>query len=97
MKLLTMLISAAVMATAQAHAMSCSPNDNTSRILASPNPSDIHPEWSGEFYIGMSWSVDVEGRVDGETGSYLKGDLISPRGGVVTRNVYIIEDEWDCE
>lgn len=97
LKFVTMLVPAAILVTGQAYAASCSPSDNTSRILASPDPDDVHPDWSGESYIGSSWSVEVKRRVDADTGTYLKGDLISPRGELVTPNVYIIEDEWDCE
>jgi hypothetical protein len=74
---------------------SCAPNDNSARILASPSPDDIHPDWSGENQIGLSWSFVPDS--DDLSGRYLYGDLYSPKGGLVTQGVYIIRREWDCQ
>lgn len=97
MKFGAIFFAAAFLAAAHANATSCSPVDNNARILASPDANDLHPDWSGESYVGTSWSFDVERRIESDTGAYLKGDLISPRGDVVTPNAYILEDEWHCE
>ena len=76
---------------------SCVPKEVTSRILASANPNDSHPDWRGESNIGLSWSLRPKRYVHATTGRYLVGDLISPRGGVITRNVFVIYKEWVCK
>jgi hypothetical protein len=83
--------------SSSAFGMTCSPLDNTARILASPTPNDIHPDWSGDSHIGTSWSFSPMGRIEDGTGTYLKGNLYSPRGGLVNPLVYIIAREWRCE
>ncbi len=74
----------------------CSPRSNTSRILSSANPNDIHPSWRSESSIGTSWSFIANSVIKNGTATYLKGDLYSPRGGLINKNVFIIRDEWDC-
>lgn len=87
-----------IAACGPAVAATCAPADNSARILRSPSPNDTHPDWRGESTVGTSWSFDpIGGPVTNATGSYLKGDLISPRGQVVNRNVYVVEDDWECE
>ena len=77
--------------------VACTPLTNTARILVTPNPNDIHPDWRGENYVGTAWSVVSPGKaVVNDTGRYLKGDLYSPRGGRVNRSVFILVGEWDC-
>jgi len=75
--------------------VSCAPRDNSARILASPSPNDLHPDWTGENYVGLSWSLVPDS--DDTSQQYLHGDLYSPKGAVVTPNAYIITNEWDCE
>ena len=75
--------------------VSCAPKDNSARILASPSPNDIHPDWSGESQVGLSWTFVPDS--DDVSGQYLHGDLYSPRGSVVTPGAYILRREWDCE
>lgn len=78
-------------------AMDCSPRDNTARILTRPSPNAIHPDWRGESYVGLSWSLKTSGHViHGDPGYFLRGDLYSPRGGLVNRRIYVIAREWDC-
>jgi hypothetical protein len=82
--------------TASAETM-CNPVSNAARILKTPNPNDIHPDWKGESYVGLSWGVRTNGkRIKKETGTFLKGNLISPRGGVVNKGIYIVVSEWEC-
>jgi hypothetical protein len=88
------LATAALLSPGFALAMQCTPNDGSARILASPDPNDIHPDWSGESTIGLSWTF--EGRAVAGDGDYLKGRLISPRGDVANEGIYILADEWDC-
>jgi hypothetical protein len=94
MRKLLILAIPALLLPGLALAMQCTPNDTSARILASPNPNDTHPDWSGDSTIGLSWTF--EGRAAGGDGDYLKGRLISPRGDVANEGVYILADEWDC-
>ena len=93
MRIAMILIAATLLSPGMALALQCTPNDDAARILASPDPDDIHPDWSDGSTVGMSWTF--EGKEVGR-GNYLKGKLISPRGGVASRGVYIIANEWDC-
>lgn len=96
-RLSMMLLAVAVLSgTAHAAPMQCTPKDNTARILESPNPNDTARDFK-KGWVGLSWSFIVKRTVnDPETGKYFQGDLISPRGGTVNRNVYILAKEWDC-
>jgi hypothetical protein len=80
-----------------ARASTCTPNDNAARILKSPSPNDIHPDWSGESYVGLSWHFEPTGYAGDQTGDYLKGNLFSPRGELVNSGVFILRDEWSCK
>lgn len=85
------------LASGAAAAESCAPSSNAARILSKPAPNAVHPDWSGDSYVGLSWSFETTEQVEQDDITYLKGDLISPRGGVVNEGVYILADEWDCE
>lgn len=74
----------------------CNPIDNSARILNSPSPMDIHDSWTGGSAIGTAWSLEVRGMSQDETGIYLKGNLYSPRGGLVNPGVYVLLKEWHC-
>ena len=76
---------------------SCVPRDSTSRILSSPKPNDIHPNWSGNNYVGKSWSFKAKNVVKNNIVTYFKGDLYSPRGGLVNQDIFIIQNEWECK
>jgi hypothetical protein len=93
MRTVLIMLAAALLSPGLALALQCTPNDASARILASPDPDDIHPDWRGESTIGLSWTF--EGRPTG-SGDYLKGKLISPRGDVANAGIYILADEWDC-
>jgi len=86
-----------LLAPSAAAAMQCYPKDNSARILSSPSPNDIHPDWRGDSYVGTSWSFSVHGSAEDGTGRYLRGNLMSPRGGLVSPDVYILRKEWTCE
>ncbi len=94
MKIPLFLLAATLLSPGLSLAAQCTPNDGSARILASPNPDDIHPDWSDGSTIGLSWTF--EGKEVGDSGDYLKGKLISPRGDVGSRGVYILAREWDC-
>lgn len=72
----------------------CAPKSNQSRILSSPNPNDIHPDWRDG--IGLSWTVLANQIIKKNVNTYLKGDLYFPRGGLINKNVFVIKNEWDC-
>ena len=73
----------------------CNPEDVTARILQSANPNDIHKDWRGESRIGTAWSLIKMRRVEKDGVEYLRGTLISPRGGAMGE-VYVLRTEWDC-
>lgn len=77
-----------------AQATQCSPVDGTARVLRSPNPNDTHPDWRGESRLGTSWTFERAGTAPA---GFLRGNLVSPRGGVVNRGVYILPREWECD
>lgn len=83
---------------AQAHAAaSCSPVSTDASILSSADSTDTHPDWDGSR-IGLSWSLIPTGDAAGDDGNYyIIGNLIDPRGNVVTRRVYVIDLEWECD
>ena len=92
MRIVLMLV-ACLLSPGLALALECTANDTSARILASPNPDDVHPDWGDGSTIGLSWTF--EGRAVGD-GDFLKGKLISPRGDVANTGVYILANEWDC-
>lgn len=75
--------------------VSCVPRDNTARILASPSPNDIHPDWRGGNYVGLAWTFIPDS--DDTSQDYLHGDLYTPKGAAVTPDAYIVTKEWDCD
>lgn len=75
--------------------VSCAPKDNTAKILASPSVDDIHPDWQGESYVGLSWTFVPDS--DNLHKKFLHGDLYSPKGAVVTPDAYIMTSQWDCQ
>ena len=84
--------------TLQANAANwCHPRDNTARILASPNPNDLHKDWTGESYVGMSWALAPGRVITVDDIVYIEGDLYSPRGGLVNPRIYVLRKEWQCE
>tara|TARA_R100000365_G_C2747452_1_gene77378 strand:+ start:6160 stop:6459 length:300 start_codon:yes stop_codon:yes gene_type:complete len=75
--------------------LSCSPIGPASRVLQSANPNDLHPDWTGESYIGTGWSVIAQNSASRDGVDYLEGQLFSPRGSFQSQ-VYIIANEWTC-
>ena len=75
--------------------LNCASIDYNPKILSSPNPKSIHPEWK-ESEVGTSWSFFSTKKIDNKDGVFLFGNLISPRGGVITKGCYIIYSEWEC-
>ena len=76
--------------------LSCAPLDYNPKILSSPNPKSIHPWQKSGGEVGESCSFFSSKKIENENGIFLFGDLISPRGGVITKGCYIIYSEWEC-
>lgn len=76
--------------------LGCAPIDYNPKILSSPNPKSIHPDWVGGE-VGTSYSFFSTKKIENEYGVFLFGDLITPRGGVDTKGCYIIYSEWECD
>jgi len=77
----------------------CAPKDNMARILKSPHPLDYAPDWSGNNYIGTGWTFMPKRYVvdpDMQGSIYLQGNLITTRGGLLPRDVFVLYAEWDC-
>jgi hypothetical protein len=57
------------------------------------------PDWTGQTRIGTSRSLMVKSpQIKDDTGNdYLRGDLISPRGGLVNKDVFVLAKEWQCD
>ena len=74
----------------------CAPKDNTARILKSANPLDFASNWSGSNYVGTGWTFMPNRYVvtDLDGGIFLQGDLLSSRGSVVDKSVFILFNEW---
>ncbi len=74
------------------------PKDNTARILQSAHPNDLLRLFSKNNYIGTAWTFMPKRyeETDLEGGIFLQGDLISTRGGITNRDVFILYKEWDC-
>jgi hypothetical protein len=75
--------------------LNCAPYNYNPKILSSPNPKSIHTDWK-ESEVGESWSFFSTKKIENKDGVFLFGNLISPRGGVITKGCYIIYSEWDC-
>jgi hypothetical protein len=91
---------ALILATAisPAVAATCAPVTSQARILSSADGDDIHPDWRDGSRVGLSWSLDLVDEEEGGDGeTYLFGDLIDPRGNVVTEGVYVDSMEWECD
>lgn len=75
----------------------CSPSDDSVRILASASPNNLHRDYRGPNHVGLGWSLQVERSTHDASGTeYYIGDLYSPTGELAKRNVFAIEREWDC-
>ena len=75
----------------------CSPSDETARILSSASPDAIHRNWRGGRHVGYGWSLQVDRNArDGAGNAYYVGDLYAADGSLSQRHVFVIETEWDC-
>jgi hypothetical protein len=83
--------------------LSCAPKKTTSNVFIK---ADLKTKWfkDNESYVGLSSSFIARETIFNKEGVFLKGDLISPRGGKlnvkengVTGDFYVLFKEWDCE
>lgn len=82
-----------------AKAGGCSPKDNTARVLKSPHPLDLAPNWTGTNYIGTGWTFMPKRYVVDpplQGGIYLEGNLITTRGATLPDDLFVLYAEWDC-
>ncbi|MBN9447367.1 MAG: hypothetical protein J0I67_10720 [Bosea sp.] len=98
MKKLAFLASTLAIAASPALAgPTCAPSDNRAQILASAMIDDLHPAWRGGKRVGYGWSLQVRRNAHDDAGiTYYVGDLYDTRGQLSTRNVFVVESEWDC-
>ena len=75
--------------------LNCAPMNYNPKILSSPNTKSIHSDWINS-QVGASWSFFSTKRIQNKDGVFLYGNLISPRGGLITKGCYIIYSEWEC-
>ena len=101
--MLTFLASAAFVLSAtegseRSVSLLCNARDGSARILRSPAPNDIHPDWAGDTIVGGGQGFRATHRVTDMFGLvYLGGDIYSTRGGKLNGGVFILEREWDCQ
>lgn len=93
----SLIIALVLLASPAVAAEVCAPIDNAARILQSPAPNDTHPDWMGESYVGTGWTFEPASTLDEDTGRYLRGDLVSPRGAHVNEGAFVLAREWVCQ
>jgi|SRR6516164_1565167 hypothetical protein len=83
-----LLATGTALVPASADYITCSPKDGADvHILNSPHPNDLNKR---SPVPGLSWGFIVKRAVDE---LHFQGDLVTPRGGVAARNVWIITTE----
>ncbi len=97
-KTLTLIAACLCLGATQALAgPTCSPSDASAQILGSATLGDIHPAWKSGKHVGYGWSLQVRRNVQDEGGvTYYVGDLYDTHGKLATRNVFAVDNEWDC-
>lgn len=74
----------------------CSPGDPSAQILASARIGDVHPAFSHKR-VAYRWSLQVKREDHDDAGmTYYVGDLYDAQGKLSTKNVFVLENEWDC-
>ncbi|MCX6331707.1 MAG: hypothetical protein NTZ82_03635 [Bacteroidetes bacterium] len=83
--------------------LNCYPPKGTSNIFTQ---ADLKSKWfkDKDSGVGTSWTFFAYETVFNKDGVFLKGDLISPRGGKMnvkengfTGQFYVLFNEWQCE
>jgi hypothetical protein len=49
--------------------------NNAARILTKPAPNAIHPDWTGDSFVGTGWTFIPKKVVSNVMGQYALGDL----------------------
>ena len=62
-------------------------------VFSAPNFQSPHPDFV-ESRVGASWSFFATKRITNSQGYFFFGNLVSPRGGTVARNAYVLVREW---
>jgi hypothetical protein len=90
-------IAAALFTTTCAFAgPTCSPSDASAQILASATIGDVHPAFTHKR-VAYGWSLQVKREDHDDAGmTYYVGDLFDAQGKLSTKNVFVLENEWDC-
>ena len=74
----------------------CSPSDSSVQILASATIGDVHPAFAHKR-VAYGWSLQVRHEDHDDAGmTYYVGDLYDAQGKLSTKNVFVLENEWDC-
>ena len=105
--LLLLLAASSIGNEAKAEITFCRPESITTRVLNSPAPNDIHPDWTGNSHIGMGWNLIKYGSTHEDGVQFIKGKLLPPFRGAngYTYKQYInsrgnivwgISTEWEC-
>lgn len=94
---MTFALCLAALATPALAGPTCAPADSKAQILASAAIDDVHPAWRGNRHVGYGWSLQVRRNAHDDAGiTYYVGDLYDTRGQLSTRNVFVVDSEWDC-
>ncbi|MCO5091157.1 hypothetical protein [Bosea sp. (in: a-proteobacteria)] len=98
MKKTALILCGLVLAPATALAgPTCSPSHDDARVLSGPSADSPHKDWQEGKSFGFGWSLQVGRNAKDKDGTgYYVGDLYDPTGKLATRNVFVIEQEWDC-
>jgi len=89
--------------SASPYKLNCAPKKGTSNIFTN---ADTKSKWfkDNESSVGTSWTFFAYETVFNKDGVFLKGDLISPRGGKMNvkengfiGQFYVLYNEWECE
>lgn len=93
-----MAILSAMLVTASSVALAaggCVPQAGA-KVLRAPAAGAVHPDWQGGSRLGSSWSLVGPKRIMNNSGAYITGTLVSPRGGY-RKKVYGLAKQWSCE
>lgn len=75
----------------------CHAKEPGARILASANPNDLDPDWTGENYVGTGAALKPSRQFTKNDFAFIEGKLFSTRGGVLEEHVFALASEWECD
>ena len=77
-------------------AINCAPKSPTGNIFFAADRVSIHPDFTGGAQVGTSWTFLANKKIITAGGTFLSGDLISPRGGKMVNGPYfVLANEWE--